>query len=78
MSDREADEAPRSHFDQRAAGYDAARGSAQRADGCDDWCRGTGTFAGRERPGCPGGTLEVELAGVEPATSWVRSKRSAN
>jgi demethylmenaquinone methyltransferase/2-methoxy-6-polyprenyl-1,4-benzoquinol methylase len=49
MTEREADDQMRAHFDQRAAEY-------------DDWWLGTGSFAERERPGW---SAEVEqLIGV--------------
>ncbi len=49
MTEREADDLMRAHFDQRAAEY-------------DDWWLGTGSFAERERPGW---SAEVEqLIGV--------------
>lgn len=49
MTEREADDQMRAHFDQRAAGYDG-------------WWLGTGSFAERERPGW---SAEVEqLIGV--------------
>ena len=49
MTEREADDQMRAHFDQRAAEY-------------DDWWLGTGSFAERERPGW---SAEVEqLVGV--------------
>ena len=52
MTEREADDQMRAHFDQRAAEY-------------DDWWLGTGSFAERERPGW---SAEVEqLIGVVQA-----------
>jgi ubiquinone/menaquinone biosynthesis C-methylase UbiE len=52
MTEREADDRMRAHFDRRAAEY-------------DDWWLGTGSFAERERPGWP---AEVEqLIGVVQA-----------
>ncbi len=40
----------------------------------ENWPAGTGNpITGHLQ-----GTLEMELAGLEPATSWVRSRRSSN
>jgi hypothetical protein len=33
---------------------------------------------GTQNPAIAAGVLRVELAGLEPATSWVRSRRSPN